>query len=42
MNKQRQTICIPVLTLKEWNDLLRVDRVDFENHGFSDGDAIAK
>jgi len=42
MNKSRQTICIPVKTLTEWNDLLRADRVDFETHGFSDGDAIAK
>ena len=42
MNEQRQTICIPVQTLKEWNNLLRADRVDFEGHGFSDGDAVAK
>ena len=42
MNEQRQTICIPVPTLKEWNDLLRADRVDFERLGFSDGNAVAK
>ena len=42
MNEQRQTICIPVQTLTEWNDLLRADRVDFEAHGFSDGNAVAK
>lgn len=42
MNKRRQTICIPVKTLTEWNDLLRADRVDFETHGFSDGDTVAK
>ena len=42
MNEQRQTICIPVPTLKEWNDLLRADRVDFEGHGFSDENAVAK
>ena len=42
MNEQRQTICIPVPTLKEWNDLLRADMVDFERLGFSDGNAVAK
>ena len=42
MNESRQTICIPVKTLTEWNDLLRADRVDFEDHGFSDEDAVAK
>ena len=42
MNEQRQTICIPVQTLTEWNDLLRADRVDFEAHGFKDWEPVAK
>ena len=42
MNEQRQTIYIPAPILTEWNDILRVDWADFENHGFSDGDAVAK
>ena len=42
MNEQRQTICIPATTLAEWNALIRADRVDFEGHGFSDGNAVAK
>ena len=42
MNECRQTICIPVQTLTKWNDLLRADRVDFEDHGFSDEDTVAK
>ena len=42
MNEQRQTICIPATTLAEWNGLLCADRVDFEAHGFGDGDAVAK
>ena len=42
MNEQRQTICIPATTLAEWNALIRADKVDFESHGFSDGDAVAK
>ena len=42
MNEQRQTICIPATTLAEWNALLRADKVDFESHDFSDGDAVAK
>ena len=42
MNEQRQTICIQATTLAEWNALIRADKVDFESHGFSGGDAVAK
>ena len=42
MSKLCQTICIPIQTLTEWNDLLRADRVDFETHGFKEWNPVAK
>ena len=42
MNEQRQTIPIPAQILRDWNDLLRADRVDFETHGFKDWSLVVK
>jgi hypothetical protein len=42
MNEQRQTIPIPTQILRDWNDLLRADRVDFARHSFKDWNPVVK